>query len=286
MRKEKKKILILVKTYPVLSKKYSELVCTAGITEEGSWIRIYPVPFRFLEYEKKYSKFQWIEADVIKNTSDPRPESYKIADIKTIKLLDAIDTKNGWRKRKDLLFKNLTVFDNTNELIKKANKNELSLALFKPAKILDFIVEKADSEWDKEIVEKIRNDIKQPDLFSTEEERLAKENFQLVKKIPYKFSYKFQDSSGKESILMIEDWEIGQLYWNCLKRAAGDEKTALEQVKNKYLNEFQKKDIYLFLGTARRFHGWAKNPFLIIGVFYPPKTEEYNLFNQKCGSVK
>ncbi|PIU18627.1 MAG: hypothetical protein COT16_01610 [Elusimicrobia bacterium CG08_land_8_20_14_0_20_44_26] len=279
MKKEKKKILILVKTYPVLSKKYSELVCTAGITEEGSWIRIYPVPFRFLEYEKKYSKFQWIEAEVIKNISDPRPESYKIADIKTIKLLDTIDTKNGWRKRKDLLFKNLIVFDNTNELIKKANKNELSLALFKPAKILDFIVEKADSEWDKEIAGKIRNDIKQPDLFSTEEERLAKENFQLVKKIPYKFSYKFQDSSGKESILMIEDWEIGQLYWNCLKRASGDEKTAVEQVKNKYLNEFQKKDIYLFLGTARRFHGWARNPFLIIGVFYPPKTEKYNLFN-------
>ncbi|MBU3955850.1 hypothetical protein KJ633_05260 [bacterium] len=265
---------MLVKTYPVLSKKYSELVCTAGITEDGSWIRIYPVPFRFLEYKKKYKKFQWIEAEVTRNLSDPRPESYKIVDVNTIKLLDIIDTKNGWRERKNLLFGNLIVFDSLQELIKKSKNNELSLALFRPAKILDFIVEKADSEWDKGLVEKIRNDISQPDLFTTEEERLAKENFQLAKKIPYKFSYRFQDSSGKESALMIEDWEIGQLYWNCLKRANGDEKTAAEQVKNKYLNEFQKKDIYFFLGTTRQFHGWAKNPFLIIGVFYPPITEK------------
>ena len=38
------KVFILVKTYPNLSKKYDELVCTAGICEDGSWVRIYPLP--------------------------------------------------------------------------------------------------------------------------------------------------------------------------------------------------------------------------------------------------
>jgi hypothetical protein len=33
-------ILIAVKTYPTLSEKYDELVCTAGFKEDGTWIRI------------------------------------------------------------------------------------------------------------------------------------------------------------------------------------------------------------------------------------------------------
>ena len=43
------KVLITVTTYPLPSRSYDELVCTAGITEEGNWIRIYPVPLQFLK---------------------------------------------------------------------------------------------------------------------------------------------------------------------------------------------------------------------------------------------
>lgn len=39
------KVLVTVKTYPTISVKYDELVCTAGFREDGSWIRIYPIPF-------------------------------------------------------------------------------------------------------------------------------------------------------------------------------------------------------------------------------------------------
>ena len=55
---ETKKVFITVKTYPTLSKKYDELVCTAGFFEDGSWVRIYPLPFRKLDYEKRY-KNSW-----------------------------------------------------------------------------------------------------------------------------------------------------------------------------------------------------------------------------------
>ena len=33
------KVLITVKTYPAISNKYDELVCTAGFLEDGTWIR-------------------------------------------------------------------------------------------------------------------------------------------------------------------------------------------------------------------------------------------------------
>ena len=37
-----KKLLIVVRTYPVPSRKGVEVTCTAGITENGQWIRIFP----------------------------------------------------------------------------------------------------------------------------------------------------------------------------------------------------------------------------------------------------
>ena len=75
------KVLITVKTYPTLASKYDELVCTAGFLEDGSWIRIYPIPFRKLDYDNQYKKYDWIEIDLIRNTSDFRLESYRPVSI-------------------------------------------------------------------------------------------------------------------------------------------------------------------------------------------------------------
>jgi hypothetical protein len=79
---------------------------------------------------------------------------------------------------------------------------------------------------------------------------------------------------------MIEDWEIGQLFWNCLRDAQNDEQKALEKVKLKYEVEFRlEKDIYLFLGTTSEWHRRrSPNPFVIIGVFYPKKEVQLSLF--------
>jgi hypothetical protein len=274
MQKERTRILILVKTYPTLSKKYSELVCTAGIREDGSWIRIYPIPYRFLEIEQKYKKYQWIEADILRNHSDKRPESYKLVNSNNIKLLETIDTKNQWQQRKEIILGKVKIFENIKEIIHLANeKNELSLALFKPTRIKDFIIEEEERDWPKDRIEKIMNNFNQQDLFTNEEQIKTKKYFQLAKKLPYKFSYKFSDDTEQECTLMIEDWEIGQLYWNCLKKAEGDEREAKEKVKEKYFDYFLSRDLYFYLGTTREYHGWAKNPFIIIGAFYPPQSK-------------
>jgi len=142
------KVLITVKTYPSLSEKYDELVCTAGFLEDGSWIRIYPVPFRKLDYQNRYEKWHWIELDLVKNTSDFRPESYRPSDLnKEIRILDKIDTKNDWSVRKEFTLKN--VFTNMTDLIKNAKENGISLAVIKPKNVIDFIWEPCEREWDK-----------------------------------------------------------------------------------------------------------------------------------------
>jgi hypothetical protein len=65
------RVLITVKTYPTLSRKYGETVCTAGVRADGSWMRIYPVPFRRLDEEEQYKKFEWASVTCIFSSAPP-----------------------------------------------------------------------------------------------------------------------------------------------------------------------------------------------------------------------
>ena len=102
--------------------------------------------------------------------------------------------------------------------------------------------------------------------------------FEVVAKLPYEFRYIFTDDEGIESDLMIEDWEIGALYFNCLEDAEGDEDIAIKKVKQKYWNEFMKRDLFFLLGTRLRDQHRSPNPFSIVGVFYPPIDKQGRLF--------
>ena len=75
--KQKLKVFITVKTYPIPSAKYDELVCTAGVTETGDFVRFYPINFRDLPFSQQYKKYQWIEIIAEKHQGrDARKESY------------------------------------------------------------------------------------------------------------------------------------------------------------------------------------------------------------------
>lgn len=269
----KERVLITVKTYPTLSRKYGETVCTAGIRADGSWVRIYPVPFRRLDEEEQYKKFDWIEADFGKSKSDPRPETRHPTDMKQLVPVAHVGTKDEWRERRRLLLETTTVYTRLDPLIADAKANKISLAVFKPAAIKEFIIEEDEREWDPSKLAEMRNRASQGELFDEE----WRKTFKVIPKLPYSFSYRFTDASGRESTLQILDWEIGALYWNCLRRH-GNEKTALEKVREKYLNEFSKSDLHFFLGTTQQFHFVAPNPWVIIGVFPIPFQTQGALF--------
>lgn len=263
------KVLITVKTYPSLSSKYDELVCTAGFLENGNWIRIFPIPFRKLEYDKRYSKYDWVEINLKKNAADFRPESYKPWSIENaFNVVGHIETQNNWQHRKDIVLKK--VYTNLTQLIAEAKDKKIatSLATFKPTEILEFTIEPVEREWVKEKLATLKAKAQQLHLFQN-----AENPFEVINKLPFKFSYRFKDDEGTVSKLMIEDWEIGALYWKMLaKYDAHDRETkACEDVRKKYWDDFAlTKDLYLFLGTVYESH--AKNypnPFVIIGTFHP-----------------
>lgn len=271
----KTKVLITVKTYPVLSSKYDELVCTAGFREDGTWIRIYPVPFRKLDYDSQYSKYDWIELDLEKNASDFRPESYRPTNIDAgIRVIGKIPTDYKWLHRKEVCLK--SVHTNLSKLIESAKSpSKLSLAVFKPKRFIDFKVVNAEREWDSEKLQKVIASRRQLSLFN---ENLA-QDFNLVKKLPYTFKYQFEDENGQMSTLSIEDWEIGQLFWKKCSRL-GSEAAAIQSVRKKYWDDFaMTKDLYLFLGTVYENHSKNyPNPFSIIGTFQPPFEHQMSIF--------
>ena len=192
----KTRVLITVKTYPTISGKYDELVCTAGVLENGQWIRIYPVPLKFLKGLRKNGeietfKYNWIELDLVKRKDDFRPESHSPLDYSftNVNILGKIDTKRNWQERKAYCLTN--VYTNKAKLLADSqNPKNISLATFKPSRIVSFEIEEDEREWKNEWKE-IR---KQGDLFESDKSPEIQ-----IPKLPYKFSYKFLDNEGVPS---------------------------------------------------------------------------------------
>lgn len=253
---EKTRILVTVKTAPLLSTKYTETVCTAGLREDGRWIRIYPIPYRLLDAEQRFRKYQWIEARVVKETRDPRPESHKLAG--KIKVLKHLEPNHQWQERKQFVLQN--VYKNLTKLINEARNPRVStsLAVFKPARIVSFQLKKADTKQEYLARKKM--------LSETLDEKTAS---MLAEHVPYTFHYNFVDAKGRRSCLQILDWEIYQLCRK-LMRKYGNRKDVLHRhLQRKYFDEFkQNREVYFFHGTTKYWHiRRSRNPFLIVGVF-------------------
>ena len=137
------------------------------------------------------------------------------------------------------------VYTRLEELITGAKDNRLSLAVFKPANILEFVWEEEGREWAADKLRQMREMYKQMDMF---DEHDWSETFRIIPKLPYSFSYRFEDADGRKSKMQILDWEVGALYWNCLKASNGDEVLALEKVRAKYLDEFLTKGLAFIPG--------------------------------------
>lgn len=250
---ERMRVLITVKTYPLPSTKYGELVCTAGVREDGSFVRLYPIDYRSKPYWESYSKYQWVEVDVERHQRDPRPESYRpLGEVRLVG--QVIRSEDNWSKRKEyVLARGASVMCE----LQGRKQSEVSLAVVRPAKVSDFVAKPVDREWKPDWAAKMR----QLKLFGP--------NLTPLVKIPYEFSYKFtcEDPGCKGHTKMIEDWEVGVLYLK-MKDKYGSESVACEKVREKFFGQICAPDIdtHFFVGTVLRHSTW-----IICGTFWPKK---------------
>lgn len=252
--KETVKILITVKTYPTPSQKYEELVCTAGVTEEGDFIRLYPINFRDLPYDRQYKKYQWIEVKVRKRDDDVRKESYQ-PDCDTLKVVGEI---KSWSERAHyVLAKEASSLE---ELKARWEQDYTSLGIFKPKEVKDIVFTTVDPDWNPKIKAKLQ------------QLKLIESGRTPLRKLPYDFQYVFQcdDERCKEHRLKITDWELGALFWRLVDNGLSLSEAA-QKVKDKFLNDLcgPQRYTYFYVGNIKQYpQNW-----LVIGLFAPLKKD-------------
>lgn len=266
---ERKRILIWGKTYPELSAKYFETVCSGGVFEEtGQPVRIYPIPFRYLEGEGQFAKYQWISAEVEKSTADSRPESYRI-DCDSIQLQEVLPTTaDEWGKRADFTFRYAGwQFDSVEALWAEQAAKGTSIGVVIPKSIESVEVVTRPQNDQATFEQKFKNlqetldaRHRQMNLFSAETLPTQMKDLRyLTHRIRVGWSCFGSKCTGHE--MQILDWEVAELH-----RKLGDAK-AIEKVRdvldlNKYATKF-------FLGNFF-LHPTA---FTIAGLWYPKRAE-------------
>ena len=257
--KERLKVLITVKTYPIPSAKYDELVCTAGVTESGDFVRLYPINFRDLPFSQQYKKYQWIEVVAEKHRGrDVRRESYR-PDSDTIQIIgEPIKSNPGnWVERaRYALAKKARSMEELND---QREADRTSLGIFKPKKVHDLVISADDPDWKAGF----KAALQQARLW--DDRTVSKVP---PRKVPFKFRYRFEcdDPRCKGHRMMIEDWEVGALFWRLVDQGLSH-KDAADKVREKFLSGLcgPAKDTHFFVGTILAY----PKTWVVIGVFYP-----------------
>lgn len=251
-----KKVFVTVKAYPNPSYDYGETVCCAGVDiDTGTWIRLYPIPFRGLYNDKRFKKYSVIEANCAKAADDLRPESFRIQPD-SIRIIEQISTRrDGWDRRKSIIQK-LSV-KSMYQVTEEEKLHKTSLGLIKPEGV-SFLTRKRQIK-DSDKREKAYS---RPRLFDKPKEP--------VEEIPFQFYCEFKRVSEPDCAghtLSIMDWEIHQSYrkWRGIHR---DERVLLNKIKERWMMmvDSTKREVFFYVGNLHRF----QDIFAVLGVFYPP----------------
>lgn len=253
---ETKRALIVVRTYPTPAKHGVEVSCTAAITDQGEWLRLFPVPYRFLDSDKRFRKYQWVEISVTK-ARDQRPESYKL-DSSSIKIIsDPLPTANEWQARKDIIFplKAHCLCCIQNE---RDDKGYPTLGIFRPKVIERLIIKPETQTWTQRQLAILR----QGHLFQ-------RAPTVELEKIPYSFRYQFRcdEDSCSGHTMICTDWEMGES-WRRWSKDYGAEWEA--KFRQRYETEMiERYDTHFYVGTIHKH----PSTWIIVGLFYPMKPK-------------
>lgn len=251
-------------TYPHPSQRHQELVCTAGVTDAGDWVRLYPIDYRYRPNHQRFKKYQWIRLGLAPRGfgNDDRKESRE-PDLDSIRILgEPLSRENSWSERRAIIDR--LPHHTKTQLESLYDADRTSLGIVTPTEILDLKIERAERDWKPEW----QAVLNQFNLFHGQPKSLTK--------LPYKFSYVFRcaDTGERPHYAMIEDWELGVLFLK-EKERLGSEEAAAKSVKRKFFDEIcgANRETRFFMGTVFPYNTWV-----VIGVYWPPKIQQPSLF--------
>ena len=264
---EEKQVLIWGKTYPELSFRHTETVCTGGVLEDGNPVRLYPIPYRYLEDDKKFGNYQWITARIAKDPRDTRPESYHVEDNSIICGEKVPTTSDEWGKRADIMFRNgKWLFDSVESLWTKEREDGTSLGVVEPKEIIAVKIKSRGDEEKQTFAEKFER-LKLEDEARRAQIEMFEEFTPLeLKHLTYVSSrleihWRCKGESCKTHHTQALDWGLIEL-----QRRLGID-TAKERLEG--ICDLKEHALKFFMGNIHN-HPTA---FTIVGLWYPKKAK-------------
>jgi len=261
------KILIWGKTYPELSVKHIETVCTAGVLESGEPVRLYPITYRYLS-DERFELYQWITAGLLKNPGDTRPESYKI-DCDSITVGEMLPpTTDEWGKRAEFIFKDKSwQFQSVEDLQETQKRDRTSIGIVTPREISKIEVADRSEEdvrsFEQKFAELKRTvDAQRAQIVMFEQAippEMKKLEF-LKSRVMVSWFCNSRNCSGHK--MQVLDWGLCEL-----QRRQGSD-AAVSRMK-----ELSKLDTYhlkFFLGNLFQY----PTSFMIVGLWYPKRVPD------------
>lgn len=263
MRSQKIEVLIVVKAAPQPSTTYGETVCVAGLrgsADHPSWIRLYPVPFRYLDGERQFHKYQLIDVVTRDAGADKRPESRKItADSIAIK-----GTLKTWAQRSSWIERLQTPTMCSLREAVRLDLNATSLAAVRPARPKRLIFEPHPG-WTREQLGRFESYRRQGDLFDQVPLPLLQ-----PPRFRVRLQYRCEDHRCEGHTQTIIDWELTALQSRYRSSADAELRAVITQ-KFFEIPFAPKKDPLIFVGNQEDVRRRAS--FTVLGLYYPDRSD-------------
>lgn len=259
---ERARVLITVKATPQPSTSYGDTSCVAGVRIDGdepSWIRLYPIAFRWLDGDAQFKKYDVIELEVRRKDSDTRRESYS----PTQDSWNVVQNLPPWKARHKII--GLLEPATTCELMRAASADgsSPSLGLVYPADV-DRLEFEPHPKWTPEQLAKMQARI---DKESSALIPMSGSIPAILKEPEFKVRYRYRcaDAACSGHQGRILDWELTSLQ-NRLRHRGEDVKAG---VTEKFLEQMfaPERQAGFYMGNfelaARR------GKFSVLGVYWP-----------------
>lgn len=258
---ETRRILIYCKTYPELSTKHTETVCTAGVdVHSGAPIRLYPVPLRYLPRQMQYGLYDVVDVRAERNWKDPRPESHKI-DPRFIRRVYEVGTEHAWGARRDLIFADRSWhYDCLEQLKTRQAASGHSLGLVPVAEVRRIEIAKRTADEYREYERHIALQRRKLDLFVTGAER------RHLDFLPFRVRLHWRCGSAGSVAPGCPGHSASVMDWGLLElgRRDGAEVAA---ARMREIADLERHDLRLFVGNLFT----RQHVFGIVGLWYPPR---------------
>lgn len=255
--------MVVVKAAPILTAQPEEAVCVAAVTLEPNprWIRLFPVPFRDLESDSRFKKYQEVTLKVCLSNTDRRPESY-VPILDSLKPGKLIDTTDKWAERRRRLdgLDRPTMCD-LKELNSDGSGPDIpSVAIIETDGIPELEITKRSKDKVKRDEEKAKAIAARYSLF--DDPNLKKMPLEII---PWRFRYLYNclayNCRGHRQTIV--DWEATML-WRKVKNHRNWQSLMEKTFVDKLWASNHRTE--LFVGNQQQY----PQSFLVLGVFWPP----------------